>query len=499
MTEPDSLLAKVLKSKYFPTCHFLKAKRGHKASYSWQSINKASWILKRGCFWLLGNGKDINIWEDRWLHPMGQNPTWTPKPSNTNLEKVSDIINPSSNNWDSQTISQIFIPMEADRINQIPIPSPMEDDIISWQGTSNGLYTVKSGYNAQIEWEYDRSKTGQPSTNNMEKAAWKNLWKTKVPPKQIHLIWRILHNAIPLKPNLIKKGIKCDSLCPRCYEAIETLDHTFLHCDWVRQIWFSSPLTINTSLMRNHSFRDWIFYMLTNSNTECIQQIISITYSIWWTRNKKVFQNSNTPVIEALDQALKSIHEFHHHTTLACPNLSSQAALANRNNKCWTPPPRSFLKLNVDAHLHDDGHWGYGMLLRSEDGRAVGAKTKVLKGTGDATLAEAVGIYEALQWLKTQNYHKVIIESDAEIVTKAVTEKRFPRTNWGNVARRISRDLNKYPNVTAEWVNRNGNKAAHDLARMAISNPNRFWPNNFPPCILAHILSDMEGVICNSN
>jgi hypothetical protein len=114
---------------------------------------------------------------------MGQNPTWTPKPSNTNLEKVSDIINPSSNNWDSQIISQIFIPMEADRITQIPIPNPMEDDIISWQGTNDGTYTVKSGYNAQIEWEYNSSRSGQSSTNNKEEVAWKSLWKAKVPPK----------------------------------------------------------------------------------------------------------------------------------------------------------------------------------------------------------------------------------------------------------------------------------------------------------------------------
>jgi hypothetical protein len=65
MTDPDSLLEKVPKAKYFPKGHFLQAKRGPKSSYSWQSIFKASWILKRGCLWLIGNGKDINIWEDR--------------------------------------------------------------------------------------------------------------------------------------------------------------------------------------------------------------------------------------------------------------------------------------------------------------------------------------------------------------------------------------------------------------------------------------------------
>jgi ribonuclease HI len=373
----------------------------------------------------------------------------------------------------------------------------MEKDIISWQGTNDGIYTVKSGYNAQLEWEYNSSNSGQTSTNDKEALAWKNLWKAKVPPKQIHLIWRILHNAIPIKPNLISKGINCDSLCPRCYEATESMDHAFLHCEWVRQIWFSSPLTINTSQILNQSFGDWVFYMLTSSNTECIQQILSITYNIWWTRNQKAFQNKNTPVLEALDKALTSIHEFLHHSTAAQPTPSSRTALADRNNNRWTPPHENFLKLNVDAHLHDDGRWGYGMVLRRMDGRAVGAITKVIKGSDDATLAEAVGILEAVKWLKTHGYQRVIVESDAEIVIQAVIRKKFPRTNWGTVACRISRDLEESSQISVGWVKRNGNQAAHGLARLAISDPDRFWPNNYPPCILAHILSDMEGVICD--
>jgi hypothetical protein len=198
---------------------------------------------------------------------MGHKATWTPKPTNTNLKTVKDIINPSTNSWDNQIISQTFIPIEAKQIIQTPIPTTMEEDIISWQGTSDGIYTVKSGYNAQIEWDYNNSNSGQTSTNSKEAMAWKNLWKAKVPPKQTHLMWRILHNVIPIKPNLITKGIICDSLYPRCYETTESLDHAFLHCSWVRQIWFASPLTINTALIQNLSFSDWVFYMLTNSST----------------------------------------------------------------------------------------------------------------------------------------------------------------------------------------------------------------------------------------
>jgi hypothetical protein len=67
ITEPQSLVATVL-----------KAKHNYRPSYSWLSIQKASHVLKKGCFWWIGNGKQISIWEDRWLYPNGENPTWTP-------------------------------------------------------------------------------------------------------------------------------------------------------------------------------------------------------------------------------------------------------------------------------------------------------------------------------------------------------------------------------------------------------------------------------------
>jgi hypothetical protein len=351
--------------------------------------------------WNIGNGHNINIWEDRWLHPQGLNPTWTPKPAATNLQLLKDIINTTTHDWDRQLVTQTFIPVEAEKILQIPILTPMEEDQICWQGTTDGNYMVKSGYNAQIDWNYYNSNHGQTSNNNKEAHMWKKLWNTKVPPKQIHLIWRILNNAIPTKPNLITKGILCDSLCPRCNKATESIDHVFLHCDWVSQLWFCSPLTITTTNIQSQSFCEWLKYMLIHTDKESFQQITSITYSIWFTRNQKVFKNINIPVIEALNQALNTLREYHHHTIATPPNSPHRTASRNRNDMCWSPPPRSFLKLNVDAHLRDDGRWGCGMVLRGEDGHFVGAATKVLKGSDDVKLAETSCICEALQWIET--------------------------------------------------------------------------------------------------
>jgi hypothetical protein len=69
MTNPNSMVARVLKAKYYPHSDYLKAKQTHNPSFTWQSIQKVSWLLKKGYIWNIGDGKTINIWEDRWIHP----------------------------------------------------------------------------------------------------------------------------------------------------------------------------------------------------------------------------------------------------------------------------------------------------------------------------------------------------------------------------------------------------------------------------------------------
>ncbi|MCH91756.1 retrotransposon protein putative unclassified, partial [Trifolium medium] len=362
---------------------------------------KASWVLKKGCFWFVGNGSDINIWEDRWIHPHVGSKIWTPKPENTSLHKVKDLINPQTLQWQEDTINQCFYPIEAAQICQIPLTNTMDEDIISWQGTKDGNYIVKYGYHAIMEWNSANSNNAQPSNHNENNDSWSNLWKLSNPPKQLHLIWRILHKAIPVKTNLMSKGIICDSLCPRRNQGPETIDHIFLHCEWARQVWFSSPLTITTTNSHTQSFSDWFNYMQRNTTQDCIQIITTITYSIWLARNNKIFQNKDTPVNIAIDCALKILRDYQHNITLTRHESTvSQPSIAC-NNKSWSPPPRSYLKLNVDAHLLDDGHWGLGLVLRREDGRCVGAATKLHKGSDSVGLAETMGLQEGLNFINS--------------------------------------------------------------------------------------------------
>lgn len=64
---PDSLMAKVLKNKYFPNTTFMKMKVSPMASFPWKSILSARDLLDKGIRKVMGNGANIDIWDETWI------------------------------------------------------------------------------------------------------------------------------------------------------------------------------------------------------------------------------------------------------------------------------------------------------------------------------------------------------------------------------------------------------------------------------------------------
>ena len=76
--------------------------------------------LKRGYIWRVGNGQNINIWEDAWIPNCATRKVVTPKGGQL-LTKVGDLIDPASNTWDEDLITQTMWPIDVQRILSIPI------------------------------------------------------------------------------------------------------------------------------------------------------------------------------------------------------------------------------------------------------------------------------------------------------------------------------------------------------------------------------------------
>jgi hypothetical protein len=67
LQQPQSLVFRLLKAKYFPHSSFLDAPISGNVSYIWRSICEARQVLRDGMRWRVGDGVDIKIWKDAWL------------------------------------------------------------------------------------------------------------------------------------------------------------------------------------------------------------------------------------------------------------------------------------------------------------------------------------------------------------------------------------------------------------------------------------------------
>ncbi|KAG8486435.1 hypothetical protein CXB51_019917 [Gossypium anomalum] len=110
LCNPDSLLARSLKAKYYPHLDFLQARLGNLPSFTWRSL----WAIK-----------DL-------------------------LEKVmcwrveSELIEQHANKWKEELIRNTFHQEEAEKILYIPFPSKKEADSMVWSAEASGTYTVCS-------------------------------------------------------------------------------------------------------------------------------------------------------------------------------------------------------------------------------------------------------------------------------------------------------------------------------------------------------------------
>jgi hypothetical protein len=76
-------------------------------SYTWRSVLKGAQLVKKGLIWRVGNGNSIDIWTDPWIPRGDTRRVITPK-GTTLIQKVSELINPATEDWDEQLVRDLF-------------------------------------------------------------------------------------------------------------------------------------------------------------------------------------------------------------------------------------------------------------------------------------------------------------------------------------------------------------------------------------------------------
>ena len=66
LEKKTSLFHRFFKENFFPSGNIFEPKEGN-GFFAWKSILKGREVIKKGAQWRVGNGKNILIYQDRWL------------------------------------------------------------------------------------------------------------------------------------------------------------------------------------------------------------------------------------------------------------------------------------------------------------------------------------------------------------------------------------------------------------------------------------------------
>lgn len=88
-------------------------------------------ILKGYCS-RVGNGNNINVWEDSWLPYHDWFNVLIRKSLDTNVPSVRDLIDLGSHKWNTSLINKIFLHNHSQIINRIPIDSLDQKETLKW-------------------------------------------------------------------------------------------------------------------------------------------------------------------------------------------------------------------------------------------------------------------------------------------------------------------------------------------------------------------------------
>lgn len=143
IANPDSLVSKVFRARYFKHTNIMGASLGSNPSYIWRSILWTRDILNKGLYWKVENGENIHAKRDVWI------PNLTNGKITSNVTYDSNVkVNPlilNSKTWDTNKLHNLFLSYNVEAIKCIPIASNNCLDARYWKFKKRGTALLNQG------------------------------------------------------------------------------------------------------------------------------------------------------------------------------------------------------------------------------------------------------------------------------------------------------------------------------------------------------------------
>ncbi|XP_019097511.1 PREDICTED: uncharacterized protein LOC109131263 [Camelina sativa] len=416
LTNPQSLLARVLKGKYCKDLSFLDSSAPNSASHGWKSICIGKDLLKNNLGVLVGSGDCTRLWRSPWLSLSSPLAPMGPPTKATQHLTVADLIIPGTNEWNSNLIRNI-LPMYEDVIKKIKPSGQGARDTWAWLPTKDGQYSAKSGY-----------------------------FETKL------LIWKAVQNALPVGVNLKYRNITDSAVCPHCSEE-ESVLHLLFLCPYAKSIWSAAPFQTKPHL---ESIKD------VNQGIEKVNNLLClpptgigsgplapwIIWSIWTARNQLIFSKKQIPGEEALHLAMIRAKEWQ---AAQIPALSPPQDPQSSDQT--SEPPRDIPR--------------FGWIIKNAEGQVTIRGTASSSHINSPLMAEAAATLIAIRVAIESGIDSIAFASDSQMLVKALNQKLQIKELHGTLhdVFALSASLNF---VSFNFISRTLNRQADALAKKAL-------------------------------
>uniref|UniRef100_A0A803PUH4 Reverse transcriptase n=1 Tax=Cannabis sativa TaxID=3483 RepID=A0A803PUH4_CANSA len=456
---PHSLLARVLKHSYYPNSSFLQAKCQPGASSIWQGITWGRQIIVEGARWRVGNGRTVRIWEDKWIPRPNDTITYrhTDLAPNTTIHKLLT----EEGDWKTDMIHAYFHKDDIPWILGTPVDI-QEEDVLTWPLSSKGHYLVKSGYRVARELNVCPTRC---SNMDQIKAWWKMWWHLQLPPRIKLFGWKLCHNWLPAKSNLIHRGMQIDPVCHLCGTYVESLPHAIWSCAKAKEVWKLLPYYSRICKYKGGSMFDFLVEIKHHLSIDEFEEVIKISWAIWENRNRLW---NHLPTMKGERLIEWELNSYPKPTTITidrCNNISHQKDRLHG----WQAPPEGVYCVYCDAVLFP-GTVGVGLGFIWTDWKAKiqAAGMCFLPHCSSVTIAEAEAILAALTSCPIDTNNQFEVRTDCKQLVDEFNGGSDSLTMDRSVINKIKRHQ-RFPRCTKlKFVYRKDNEIAHMLAKRSL-------------------------------
>ena len=287
--------------------------------------------------WRVGDGKRIDIWDQKWLPDLAYSKVVSPR-IDTQINKICDLFLPNSKVWNADLINTMFYPWEASLITSTTLGEGEENDTLVWPLTPNGVYSVRTAYRLQ---ENGVSQEN-PSSSSTDAATtvWKGVWKIHAPYKIRHFVWRALKDSLPIKPNLRIRNIMVDEACSLCEDGRETILHSLWYCEHAQTVWKAERSFVDLYKKQHRSFMDLFEMVNKEGSTFRTAWFATIAWSLWQRQNRIRKHQTTWPLME-IGRRAKAMVEEYFDAQKPKPLVTSRPTKVR-----WSPPTENLYKAN---------------------------------------------------------------------------------------------------------------------------------------------------------